>query len=101
MEAGCNKPEEHFIKIKEMKVLTFTVTLLIYFVTNLWSKYKAMLCETIDIDFYRHISSKMADFCSKRISTVTRQVSLMPQAAVWLFELLIWEYYTQWGIFFC
>jgi hypothetical protein len=47
MEAGCNKPEEHFIKIKEMKVLTFTVPLLIYFVTNLWSKYKAMLKVTI------------------------------------------------------
>ena len=40
------------------------------------------LCETIDIDFYGHISSKMAAFCSKRISTVTGQVSLMPQTAV-------------------
>ena len=33
-------------------------------------------------DFYGHISSKMADFCSKMISTVTGQVSLMPQTAV-------------------
>ena len=39
-------------------------------------------CETIDIDFYGHISSKMAYFCSKGISTVTGQVSLMPQTAV-------------------
>ena len=40
------------------------------------------LCQTIGIDFYGHISSKMADFCSNRISTVTGQVSSMPQAAV-------------------
>ena len=44
-------------------------------------------CETIDIDFYGHISSKMTDFCSKRISNVTGQVSLMPQAAVLLYAL--------------
>ena len=38
----------------------------------------------MDIDFYGHIPSKMPDFCSLKISTVTGQVSLMPQTAVGL-----------------
>ena len=42
MQAGCNKPEEQLIKSKGMNVVTFTVTRLIYFVTNVGSKYKAM-----------------------------------------------------------
>ena len=32
--------------------------------------------------FYANLPSKMADFCTIRISTVTGQVSLMPQTAV-------------------
>ena len=40
-------------------------------------------CETIDIDLYEHIPSRLANFFSLRISTVTGQVSIMPQTAVY------------------